>query len=572
MSAKSVLTILLLSSVALLPALALQAAEPLGSSEQFKIDQVNRSLDNVDKDLERIDSSGNEGARVLALKGANRNLAQARDRFEQFVSRHPDLTSHSEVEGAKARLDRLAASIGNAEPSPSPAKAAAGLPNNGARSVAGAARQAVSGAPPTSTGQSTSSPSTSAGLSRKQQSELRQVHTTLNNAEKRLDAFREAERDDEAALALKGAKRGRDDAADRLETFVGDHPNAEGDAEVAVTRQRIKGLTVAIEQAESNAAAEAEVAASAGAEATADAERVIALRQEHDGAIRKIHGRSVVYSDSADAVSEAIAVIEDAENAADALRPFLLEFRGRYGTDEAEIAATLDAAGADADSANTRVAYNAAELYGFLEDLGNTRAVSAETVADNVAGRLSDIDDYSAKVQQQRLGEAAEMIRLGQDIDPKNPRLNALRGEIAQLAQAKREKQLASVDAAEWPGHVSNFPGPGDIEGLAEAVHEYLANDRDWGQSEKRPQEVLAVSVTGPWQVAAKDMFGQPIQWRLPVMVAITDDELKPDGIAQAFELSMVAKEGAPNQAPKSPPWDGFWVGDNYYLRMGALP
>jgi len=32
----------------------LQAAEPLGSSEQFKVDQVHRSLDNVDKDLERI--------------------------------------------------------------------------------------------------------------------------------------------------------------------------------------------------------------------------------------------------------------------------------------------------------------------------------------------------------------------------------------------------------------------------------------------------------------------------------------------------------------------------------------
>ena len=42
-----------------------------------------------------------------------------------------------------------------------------------------------------------------------------------------------------------------------------------------------------------------------------------------------------------------------------------------------------------------------------------------------------------------------------------------------------------------------------------------------------------------------------------------------PDGVAQAFELSMVAKKGAPNQAPKAPPWDGFWVGDNYYLEIG---
>ncbi len=52
---------------------------------------------------------------------------------------------------------------------------------------------------------------------------------------------------------------------------------------------------------------------------------------------------------------------------------------------------------------------------------------------------------------------------------------------------------------------------------------------------------------------------------------AISDEALEPDGIAQAFELSMVAKKGAPNQAPKAPPWDGFWVGDHYFLRMGEL-
>lgn len=572
MSKKPILIILLLSSLALAPAFALQAAEPLGSSEQFGVDQIHRSLDNVEKDLERIDSAGNESAAALALKGANRNLAQARDRFEQFVSRHPDLTSHAEVEGASARLDQLGASVANAEPSPSPTQASTGLPNASARSEAGAAGQAVSGAAPASAGPSTSGASTSARLSRKQQFELQQIETTLSNAAKQLDAFREAERDDMAALALKGAKRGRDDALEELDTFVGNHPDASETGEVSGVRERIQGLTLAIEHAESNATTEAEVAATAGAAATADAERVMALRKKHDGAIRTIHGRSVVYSDSAEAVTEAIAVIHDAETAADAMRPFLLEFQARYGTDEAEITAALDAAGADADSANTRVAYNAAELYGFLEKLENTRAVSAETVAEHVAGRLADIDDYSAKIQQQRLDEAAEMVRLGQQIDPTNPRLNRLRGEVAQLSEAKRDEQMARIESATWPDHVDGFDGPGNVEDLADAVQEYLAADRDWGKSEERPQEILAVSVTGPWQIAAKDMFGRAIQWRLPVTVAITDDELEPEGIAQAFELSVIAKEGAPNQAPKSPPWEGFWVGDNYYLRMELLP
>jgi hypothetical protein len=34
----------------------------------------------------------------------------------------------------------------------------------------------------------------------------------------------------------------------------------------------------------------------------------------------------------------------------------------------------------------------------------------------------------------------------------------------------------------------------------------------------------------------------------------------------------MVAMEGAANDAPKSPPWDGFWVGDNFFLKIDRLP
>ena len=549
---------LMLAAVGSGPAMAETA---LDSSAQFGVDQVNRSLDNVEKDLERIEIAGNEGAAAMALKGATRNLAQARDRLEQFVSRHPDLASHPQVESARERLNRLAASVDGADPSTSPAEAVAGASSQSAvKAIESAGRPA------------TASESEAAGLSRRQKFELQQIETTVNNAEKRLNAFREAEREDIAALALKGAKGGRNDATDELEAFLAEHPGAKGSGEFVTVRERIETLTVAIEQAESKAAEAAAVAASAGADATADTERVLALRREYDDAMRAIHGRSVVYSDSAEGVREALEVIEKAEQAGDAMRPFLLEFAERYGTEQSEIQQALDAAGADASSSNSRVAYNAAEMYAFLEELEQTRKVSAETVAEHIAGRLADIDDYSARIQQQRLDEAAEMVRLGQQIDPANPRLNRLRGEVARLAEAKRGEQMARIASASWPDHVDGFEGPGNVEDLADSVHEYLANDRDWGKSETRPQEILAVSVTGPWQVAANDLFGRPIQWRLPVVVAITDDDLKPDGVAQAFELSMVGREGAPGQAPKSPPWDGFWVGDNHYLQIGKLP
>ncbi|MGK7296038.1 MAG: hypothetical protein ACNS61_09480 [Candidatus Wenzhouxiangella sp. M2_3B_020] len=558
---KSLMFTGLFQVVVLCAAVGASATPPLDSSEQFRIDQVQRSLDNVDKDLERIDSAGHEGAAAMAQKGANRNLAQARDRLEQLVSRHPELTSHPQVASARERLNRLAASVDGAEPSASPAEV-----------VAGASSQSTGKAVESAGRPAAASESEPAGLSRKQKFELQQIETTVNNAEKRLEAFRKAEREDMAALALKGAKGGRDDATDELETFLAEYPGAKGSGEVVTVRERIEALAVAIEQAESKAAGAAAVAASAGADATADAERVLTLRMEYDDAMRAIHGRSVVYSDSAEAVREALEVIEAAERAGDAMRPFLLEFAERYGSDETEIQQALDAAGADASSSNSRVTYNSAEMYAFLEKLERTREVSAETVAEHIASRLADIDDYSARIQQQRLDEAAEMVRLGQRIDPTNPRLNRLRGEVARLAEDKRDEKMARIDSAAWPDHVDGFEGPGGVDDLAVSIQEYLADDRDWGRSEARPQEILAVSVTGPWQVAAEDLFGRPIQWRLPVLVAITDDELRPGGIAQAFELSMVAGEGAPDRAPKSPPWEGFWVGDNHFLRIGELP
>ena len=559
--------IMLSALLTLILAVAAHANEPLGSSEQFKIDQVHRSLDNVAKDLERIESADRDDAAALARRGAQRNLDQARDRLDQFLSRNRELVSHPDVMAASTRLDQLADAIGRADAASSSPTA----PASGERRAAPAAARKHS-ATGNSESPSQTAPAADAALSRRQKFELQQIDTSLNNAESSLDAYHDADREDAAALALRGAKRDQAESAERLEAFVAANPAVADSKEVATVRGRITEVASAIGSAEAKAGAARADAATTAATATEDAQAILDLQQAHSDMIASIHGRSVVYYDNPGAVDEALAAIEAAEASAEAIRPTLLEFGQKYGSQGAAIEEALDAAGAEASSTNSRVAYNAMALLGFLDKLRGTRAVSAETVADNVAVRLADIDDYSAKVQQERLEEAAEMIRTGQSIDPNNPRLNRLRSQVDQLAQAKRDEQMARIASATWPGHMSGFDGPGSTDQLSSSVQQYLADDRDWGQSEKRPQDVLAVSVTGPWQVAAKDMFGRPIQWRLPVTVAITDDELRPEGVAQAFELSMVAKEGAPNEAPKSPPWDGFWVGDNYYLRMGELP
>jgi hypothetical protein len=306
--------------------------------------------------------------------------------------------------------------------------------------------------------------------------------------------------------------------------------------------------------------------------AASDARRIIELHAAHADALDSIHGRSVVYYDNPDAAREGLAVIESAESSAAEIRPVMKTVAERYGRERGPITEAMDAAGVSVDKPNYMVAANAHDLFEFLEQLTTTRAASAETIVEGVRSRFDDLDDFAANIQQQRLAEALEMIEIGQQIDPNQPELNRLRVAVEEAASEKQAEQMARIESAEWPGHVASFEGPGSIEQLSRSVNEYLSNDRDWGQREVEPQEILSVAVRGPWQVAKRDILGQPIQWRLPVLVAVTDEALRPDGIARAYELSMVAMEGAANDAPKSPPWDGFWVGDNFFLKIDRLP
>jgi hypothetical protein len=373
-------------------------------------------------------------------------------------------------------------------------------------------------------------------------------------------------------MERRSVERGLGEAREALATFRSDYPEAADHADVQAVEQRIAALDQAL-AGQAQAAAKASAAAeSAGAGAQADAERIIALRDKHGDVLDSIHGRSVVYYDDPESAREGLETIEAAEAAAEEIRPLMQTVAERYGRERGAITEAMDAAGVSVDKANYMVAANAHDLFEFLEQLAGTRSASAQTLVDGVRSRLDDLDDFAANIQQQRLAQALEMIEIAQEIDPNHPELGSLRVAVEAAASEKQAEQMARIESAEWPGHVASFEGPGSIEQLSRSVHEYLSNDRDWGQREVKPQEILSVAVRGPWQVAERDILGQPVQWRLPVLVAVTDEELRPDGIARAYELSMVAMEGAANDAPKSPPWDGFWVGDNFFLKQDRLP
>lgn len=157
-----------------------------------------------------------------------------------------------------------------------------------------------------------------------------------------------------------------------------------------------------------------------------------------------------------------------------------------------------------------------------------------------------------------------------------NQRLATIATEIADLQKALE----AEIDEKEWQGHVDDFPGPGSVSELAAAAKEYFRQDRDWGrQGEDVPEEdrgkgveVLAVSVRGPWQVAETDIFGRVTCWRLPIHLAVTKAADRARNVARVYELSACAQVGAPGQARKAPPFDGFWVGHSWMMRLNKVP
>jgi hypothetical protein len=105
------------------------------------------------------------------------------------------------------------------------------------------------------------------------------------------------------------------------------------------------------------------------------------------------------------------------------------------------------------------------------------------------------------------------------------------------------------------------------VAGLAKVGLEYLRKDEGW-----KTAEVLAVAVRGPWQVAEKDVFGRVISWRLPVHVAVTKPDLRGKNVARVYELSLVTAQGAPGKVDKAPPFDGYWVGNSWMMRLNKVP
>lgn len=310
-------------------------------------------------------------------------------------------------------------------------------------------------------------------------------------------------------------------------------------------------------------------APAAAGDPRADGEKLIALCEQHCRAFDLIHGNSMFYGGSVDEARQALATIQEVEtNVLPEVQPILAVFADNYGTTAMEVSNYFHKAGVKLDD---NVGNRFDELYRGAENVEKSRVASAEGIVTRVNNDTGNMSRYSPEIKVKKMKQAKEYLLVAQQLDPANTDVNAMLATVDAEVQDLEQTVTAAIDGATWAGNVSSFAGPGSTSELASAALEFFRSHPNWTGKPEKKVEVLAVAVRGDWEVAETDIFVRPISWRLPIQLAITDAELKPQGLARVYELSAVTRQGNPGATPKAPPFGSYWVGSSWKMRLAKV-
>jgi hypothetical protein len=305
-------------------------------------------------------------------------------------------------------------------------------------------------------------------------------------------------------------------------------------------------------------------------EAQADGAELQALYEQHSSKFEGVYGATLVYGSDVEEANAQLAKIEDLEQKVlPVLQPVLAKIAEKYGSTSMDINNALHKLGM---SSSEEFGSEFERLYEGVGNIVKSRKATAETIVPEAERAISHIDFLTPDIRVKKLQEVKALLQVGHKFDPNNQALNQMLATIDDKSAEVAENIEQDIDAKTWSGHVGDFAGPGDTNDLAKTALEYFRNHESWGKNLKKKVDVLAVAVRGQWQVAETNILGQVIQWRLPIHLAITDETLKPKNIVRVYELSVLTMQGNPGQVEKAPPFDGYWVGNNWMMRLNKLP
>lgn len=309
------------------------------------------------------------------------------------------------------------------------------------------------------------------------------------------------------------------------------------------------------------------------AEALELEQAILALHQAHHDRFQGVHGNSMVHGTTMEEQMqtgrEAVEQLDALErDVIPAIQATLQAVAENYGESAGAINNALHALGL---SNEHHLGSRFMDLFRGLENVARTRRASAQDLVRRAGIFTDDIESYSEEMRLPRLEEAREMLALGRAFDPADTELNQRLAEVDAQYAAMSERIERDIDARQWAGDIGDFAGPGQTDELSSASLAFFRAEPAWNPA-GRGVEILAVSVQGQWDVANRDLLGRVIQWRVPVHMVMTNTEMKEDNIARVYELSVLAREGGPDQAGKAPPFVEYWVGNSWNMRLSNVP
>jgi len=306
---------------------------------------------------------------------------------------------------------------------------------------------------------------------------------------------------------------------------------------------------------------------SAKQQALSDWENIVQVKKEFLSELEPIiptYVKNVIYTESN--VDQVVAKISELQKKAPEVKKNLEVFRSKYGKTSEEINDKMqeltpkDSRKSMLDPVNQRPNISAGacyeELLNGLTNLDEAPKLEAKRVLTGALQNLDLIESFILDTERDKRYQGIEKkIQMGLKFNPADTELKLWMDKIKQLRQKSKADIEKALESATFPKPVANFAGPGNPDELVDSLIKFF-NESD------PSQKTIAVSIAGNWVSAKQNIFGETIQWGLPVWAASIKNDSQE--IARVFRLTVLTREEY--GISKSPPWTGSWVGDSYRM------
>ncbi|HOY46000.1 MAG TPA: hypothetical protein PL189_14755 [bacterium] len=335
------------------------------------------------------------------------------------------------------------------------------------------------------------------------------------------------------------------------------------------------GASAASSSSAGGGASSGTVSAAGKAEVLKDWEAIVALKKDFLPRLEEVipvHVKNIIYD--GEHADEALARIAALQQEAPAVKARVVAFGAKYGRTVDEIDSKIygltpkDLSLSLYDPQNQRPDESPGraweKLSNGLTNLEEAPRLEAKRILTRVLQNLDLIESFIMDTERdKRYAAVEEKLQMAARFSPQDAEVREWQGKIKAMRIKSKADIEKALDGARFPAAFAGFAGPGDAVGLAASALRYFTQEGGWEPNET----VVKVVVAGNWVVAATNIFGEPIQWGLPIWAAAYRNDSKE--IARVFRLTILTKEGL--GVAKRPPWTGVWTGDSFRMRTANV-